>query len=177
MHASLIASALAMALTVSVSSASATPCVTRAHGCDCVDVGGVPGLIRGFAKGAFDQSYVKHGTFLRASLVRVFEVDSLGQPMPDSLRALSEWMAYDFRVERAWRRLGGPVPPDTVRFITSYSSMCPRPKWQVARSYLLFAFSYNGKLQTFVDCQREHPSELPEAQRAFVLLDSLLPRR
>ena len=90
MHARLIAAALAVALTVSANSSSATPCVTRAYGCTCADVGGVPGLIRGFAKGAFDQSYVKHGTFLRASLVRVLEVDSLGQPMPDSLRALSE---------------------------------------------------------------------------------------
>ena len=173
----LIAGAIALALTLSSSSATATHCVVRTYGCSCANTGGVPALIPGFAKGAYDHLYVKQGMFLRASLLRVIEVDSLGHPVPDSVRGLSEWMAHDFRVERAWRRVGGPVPPDTVRFVNYSSSMCPRPKWHVGGSYLLFAFRHRGRLQTFVDCQREHPSELPEAQRSFVLLDSLLPRR
>jgi hypothetical protein len=134
-------------------------------------------LIRGFVQGAYDHQYVKQGVFLRASLVRVLEVDSMGHLMPDSLRGLGEWTAHEFRVERAWRRVGGPVPPVSVRFVNYGSSMCPRPKWQVGKSYLLFAFRYNGRLQTLLDCQRELPSELPEAQRAFALLDSLLPRQ
>jgi hypothetical protein len=134
-------------------------------------------FVRIVAKNEYDQEIVKRGMFLRASLVQVLEVDSLGRPVPDSLRGLSGWLAHDFRVDRVWRKRGEPAPPATVRFVNGTSSMCPRPKWRVGRSYLVFAFRHRGQLKTLLDCQEEQPSEAPEVQRAFVLLDSLFPRR
>jgi hypothetical protein len=155
--------------------ASATRCPGRAPACDCVKMGEPSVFVRLVAKAEYDQVILKHGMFLRASLVQVLaDVDSLGRPLPDSLRGLGYWMAHDFRVERVWRKVGEPRPPATIRFVNRNDSMCPRPKWQAGRSYLVFAFRHRGRLETLLDCQDEHPSEFPETQRAFVLLDSLL---
>jgi hypothetical protein len=175
MKQSLIAASLAVSLTLSSGSATVWPCVPRTRACDCAPAD-PSDWARGFVQGLYDHQYIKEGMFLRASLVHVLEVDSLGRPVPDSLRGLGEWTAHDFRIETVWTRVNGPVPPDAVRFVNRSSSLCPRPRWRVGGSYLLFAYRYKGRLETFLDCQREHPSELPEAQRAFVVLDSLLPR-
>ena len=170
--------ACALSLTLALTSGGArSACATPAHGCTCANTGEPSHLVRGFVQGTYDHLPVKDGMFLRASLVQALAVDSLGRPVPDSLRPFTDWIAHDFHVEAVWRKVNGPVPPDTVRFVNARSSMCPRPKWRVGGSYLLFAFRYHGRLETFLDCQREHPSEAPDAQRALILLDSLLPRR
>ena len=118
MKQSIIAGVIAVSLTLTSGPATAWPCETRTRVCDCAPAD-PSDWARGFAQGLYDHQYIKEGVFLRASLVQVLEVDSLGRPVPDSLRSLSEWTAHDFRIETAWRRVNGPVPPRVVRFVVS----------------------------------------------------------
>jgi hypothetical protein len=165
----------ALVLTSAMPTAAA-PCGQPASRCSCVYFEPAD-FVRAFAMGAMDNTYLRDGAFLEATLLQAREDDAKRRPAADRLQRPAPGHVYEFAVVRAWIRRGGVSPSDTVRLYAREMSTCPQPHWEPGRQYLVYVFRDADTLRTLTDCQRANPSEAPATQRAFSVLDSLLTRR
>jgi hypothetical protein len=166
----------AVTLLSSAAPADAPTCARSYSRCSCARIEPSQ-LVQLFVRGDLDRVASRNGGFVEATLLRVRGVDASGRPLADRLGDASDHVVFEFAIVRKWSRPGGNSLADTVKFYAPRISQCPRPPREQGKRYLLFTYVAADTLRTWLDCQPNSASELPETQRAFRMLDSLLVRR
>jgi len=158
---------------------AAAPCAASDSRCTCVTgLRSLDDFARRFARAEMDTTPFKAGLFLEATLQRIVDVDPAGHPLPNRLDSLRDARtAYDFSVQRVWRRSGSVPVPDTVRFYTAKTSPCPLPAWAKGKTYLIFAYPVADTLRALTPCAMIFPVNFVQGQETITLLDSAFSRR
>jgi len=160
-------------------SAEPALCATRNARCTCVTgLRSLDDVVRSFARAEMDRTPLQSGVFLEATVQGIVDVDSAGQPLPKGLAFLTDARtAYDFSVQRTWRRQGSVPAPDSVRFYVPKTSPCPLPAWVKGRTYLIFAYPVADTLRALTPCAMIFPVNFIQGQETIILLDSAFSRR
>ena len=147
--------------------------------CSCVSGAAPPFEVRLRAEGVRAKSQAALDSTM------AFEVTLAGVSSIDTVIALGlsgprhrTMQVEHFTVQRAWALYHGDALPRALEQLSGPIYMCPRPKWETGKRYLVFARVFEGRIVLDEDCfGTTYPLRENRTRRAVRALNATWVRR